>query len=62
MVSLQQKAEILLKYFREDKSQRVISRDLGISKKLLNVFKVINSEKQTIIHKYHKQTKVYKIF
>jgi DNA-binding CsgD family transcriptional regulator len=30
MISLQQKAEILLKYFREGESQREISRNLGI--------------------------------
>ncbi|WP_427340427.1 helix-turn-helix domain-containing protein [Caloranaerobacter sp. DY30410] len=32
MISLQQKAEILLKYFREGVSQREISRELGISR------------------------------
>ena len=32
MIRLDQKAEILLKYFRENKSQRAISKELGISK------------------------------
>ncbi|GFN35479.1 helix-turn-helix domain-containing protein [Tepidimicrobium xylanilyticum] len=32
MITLDQKAEILLKYFRENKSQRAISKELGISR------------------------------
>ncbi|MCQ6963926.1 hypothetical protein PV02_12770, partial [Methanolobus chelungpuianus] len=32
MIRLDQKAEILMKYFRENKSQRAISRELGISR------------------------------
>ena len=32
MITLEQKAEILLKYFRENKSQRAISKELGISR------------------------------
>ncbi|HSH36459.1 IS21 family transposase [Schnuerera sp.] len=32
MIRLDQKAEILMKYFRENKSQRTISRELGISR------------------------------
>ncbi|MGI5892669.1 MAG: winged helix-turn-helix transcriptional regulator [Bacillota bacterium] len=29
---MDQKAEILMKYFRENKSQRIIARELGISR------------------------------
>jgi transposase-like protein len=32
VIRLDQKAEILMKYFRENKSQRAISRELGISR------------------------------
>ncbi|WP_427339237.1 helix-turn-helix domain-containing protein [Caloranaerobacter sp. DY30410] len=38
MISLQQKAEILLKYFREGESQREISRTLGISRKTVRKY------------------------
>lgn len=42
MIKLDQKAEILIKYFRENKSQRAISKELGISrttvKKYINDF------------------------
>ena len=38
MISLKQKAEILLKYFREGESQREISRTLGISRKTVRKY------------------------
>lgn len=40
MIKLVQKAEILMKYFRENKSQRAISRELKISR--TTVAKYIN--------------------
>ncbi|SDZ02926.1 hypothetical protein SAMN05192546_1079 [Tindallia californiensis] len=44
MIRLVQKQEIILKHFREGKSQRDINRETGISRKTMRVlFYLINS-------------------